>query len=57
MSPAKVKANLERAGFGRVVPVRFGETQIRGLSLNAGAGSIREKRHRAFYSLYVEAFK
>lgn len=57
MSAAKLKRDLESAGFSRVVTVDFGETQIPGLSLNNGAGSIREKRHRAFYSVYVEAFK
>ena len=57
MSAAKLKADLEQVGFSRVVHARFGETQIPGLSLNAGAGSIHEKRHRAFYSVYVEALK
>jgi SAM-dependent methyltransferase len=57
MSAAKLQADLEVAGFQRVLTARFGETRIPGLSLNAGAGSIREKRHRAFYSVYIEAFK
>lgn len=57
MSAAKLTRELESAGFSRVVAARFGETQIPGLALNCGAGSIREKRHRAFYSVYVEAFK
>lgn len=57
MSANKLKSNLEGAGFSRVRVVRFGETAIPGLALNAGAGSIREKRHRAFYSVYIEAFK
>jgi hypothetical protein len=57
MSAAKLTRDLESAGFSRVVTAGFGETRIPRLSLNYGAGSIREKRHRAFYSVYVEAFK
>jgi SAM-dependent methyltransferase len=53
----KIRRDLLEAGFGRVVQVGFGKTAIPGLKLNGGAGSIREKPHRAFYSLFVEAFK
>ena len=53
----RVIGSEKRRRFHRVVRVGFGRTEIRGLKLNAGRGSIREKPHRAFYSIYVEAFK
>jgi SAM-dependent methyltransferase len=55
---SKLKRLMEGAGFCDVVQVDFGRTTIPGLELNAGTpGSIHEKPHRAFYSLYVEAAK
>ena len=57
MSWQKLAAQLEHVGFRRVVRVRYGLTEIEGLKLNRGRGCIREKPHRAFYSIYVEAFK
>lgn len=57
MTADKLRRALLAAGFDRVSTVDFGTTTIPGLALNAGGGSIKEKRHRAFYSLYVEAFK
>lgn len=57
MSWEKLRRHLVAAGFERVVRADFGVTAIPGLKLNRGFGSIREKRHRAFYSVYVEAFK
>jgi SAM-dependent methyltransferase len=53
----KLRDQLLRAGFSRVVRAGFGETAIPGLKLNHGLASIKEKPHRAFYSVYVEAFK
>jgi hypothetical protein len=57
MSWGKLESRLEEAGFRRVVRVDYGKTEILGLKLNRGRGCIREKSHRAFYSIYVEAFK
>jgi hypothetical protein len=57
MSWDKMRRHLVAAGFERVIRSDFGVTSIPGLKLNRGFGSIHEKRHRAFYSLYVEAFK
>jgi SAM-dependent methyltransferase len=57
MSWEKMRRHLLAAGFARAVRTDFGVTAVPGLKLNRGFGSIREKRHRAFYSLYVEAFK
>jgi predicted SAM-dependent methyltransferase len=53
----KLRHHLLNAGFSRVERVDFGVTTIDGLTLNRGISSIREKAHRAFYSVYVEAFK
>jgi hypothetical protein len=53
----KVKNLLVQTGFSRVVRADFGKTSIPGLALNRGKGSIKERIQRAFYSLYVEAFK
>jgi SAM-dependent methyltransferase len=57
MTAEKLTLALRVAGFTRTAVVDFGVTTIPGLTLNAGFGSIKEKRHRAFYSVYVEAFK
>ena len=57
MSWSKLVERLKSAGFRRVARAAFGKTEIAGLKLNRGRGAIREKPHRAFYSLYVEAFK
>lgn len=55
---AKLRRMMEEAGFRDVAKVDFGRTTIPGLELNTGTPtSIREKPHRAFYSLYVEAAK
>ena len=58
MTADKLRRALLAAGFERVSTVDFGVTTIPGLALNGGfgSGSIQEKRHRAFYSVYVEAF-
>ena len=57
MSWTKLVDRLTSAGFRRVARADFGKSEIAGLKLNRGRGAIREKPHRAFYSLYVEAFK
>jgi len=57
MSWGKLATELDQAGFRRVTRVEYGKTGILQLKLNRGRGCIREKPHRAFYSLYVEAFK
>jgi SAM-dependent methyltransferase len=57
MTGDKLCGALVAAGFERASVVDFGRTTIPGLALDAGFGSIREKRYRAFYSVYVEAFK
>jgi hypothetical protein len=48
---------LEKADFTNVIKVDFGKTRISGLKLNDGFWSIKEKPHRTFYSLFVEATK
>jgi SAM-dependent methyltransferase len=57
MTADKLRRELLAAGFTRVEHVDFNVTTIPGLLLNRGSRSIREKRERAFYSVYVEAFK
>jgi SAM-dependent methyltransferase len=55
---SKLKRTMEGVGFCDIVQVDFGRTTISGLELNGGSpGSIQEKPHRAFYSLYLEAAK
>lgn len=54
---SKLCTLLEKAGFVNVTKVDFGKTTIPGLKLNSGFWSIKEKPHRAFYSLFVEATK
>jgi SAM-dependent methyltransferase len=56
MSWDKLVTRLAAAGFRRVVRAGYGTTEIPALRLNRGRGCIREKPHRAFYSIYVEAF-
>jgi SAM-dependent methyltransferase len=57
MSWPKLEAALRSAGFARVERVDREVTTIPGLVLGARRGGIREKPHRAFYSVYVEAFR
>ena len=56
-----VERRMKAAGFSRVEKVGLGRTTIPGLALGGGPARlwnrIREKRRRAFYSLYVEAIK
>lgn len=54
---SKLRSMLEKIGFKEVKRVNFGYTQASGLKLNKGFWSIKEKPHRAFYSLYLEASK
>jgi hypothetical protein len=57
MTWQKLRDHLQRVGFSRVERASFGVTTIPRLALNHGRGSIKEKPHRSFYSVYVEAFK
>ncbi len=54
---SKFRSMLENAGFENVTQVDFGYTKIPELNLNNGFWSIKEKPHRTFYSLYIEAAK
>lgn len=54
---SKLHRMLEQSGFTNITKVDFGKTTIPGLELNGGFWSIKEKPHRAFYSLFVEATK
>lgn len=54
---SKLCRMLENAGFTNVIKVDFGKTTIPELKLNSGFWSIKEKPHRTFYSLFVEATK
>lgn len=59
LTVSKAQSALERAGFVDVQCRSFERTGLAGLRLGRGprrfADTIREKPHRAFYSLYVEA--
>lgn len=54
---SKLSKMLQTAGFTNVTEVSFGKTTIPELKLNSGFWSIKEKPHRTFYSLFVEATK
>ncbi|HAC63826.1 MAG TPA: hypothetical protein DCF68_09875 [Cyanothece sp. UBA12306] len=54
---SKLCLMLEKVGFTNVTKVDFGETTIPELKLNNGFWSIKEKPHRSFYSLFIEAEK
>lgn len=53
----KIGTKLRTLGFQDVSRVDFGVTGIPNFELNGGPRSIKEKPHRHFYSLYVEARK
>ncbi|MGK7882061.1 MAG: methyltransferase domain-containing protein [Crocosphaera sp.] len=54
---SKLRNILETAGFTNVTEVSFGNTTIPALKLNGDFWSIKEKPHRTFYSIFVEAEK
>ncbi len=54
---SKLERMLNSSGFSKIEKVDFGITKIPTIKLNTGFGSIKEKSHRSFYSIYVEASK
>jgi SAM-dependent methyltransferase len=61
LTVAKLSAMLHAAGFSGVREATYGKTAITGLRLGGGwrriYDSVPETAPRAFYSLYIEAFK
>lgn len=55
--PEKLKNILEKIGFKNVNLVDFNKTSYAEFQLNKGKGSIQEKPHRTFFSMYMEAQK